>query len=391
MRKLLMIANFEVGGVLVSPFDFVLYFTIFTGLAWILSVLALYAGLGKVSQKKSNDKLLSVSVLIAARNEAENIGNLLEALAKQNYPGDKFEIIIIDDNSSDATVEIALEHSRKMHNLYVGPAGFRPLGLAPKKHALSVGIGKATGEIILATDADCVPQPEWISGMVKQFTPGVDAVAGYSPLQGAGFAGAVSRFDSFVNAVVSAGSIGLGFPVTAVGRNFAYRKKIWENIGGFDGASKGASGDDDLLLQKIDKRKGKTRFALDPQTFVKSKAKSSFNEWRRMKTRHISAGKRYRIGLIFFSAVLYLFQVGLIACFLFTLLGKIPLPALLAIVFAKVLADFAALYKGAGLLNERKWLAPFIIAELISPALFVFLVPSGLFGRVKWKDRVLRS
>jgi len=399
---------------------FILMLTIITGAVWIAAVEALRFGLKKLKPSIANQYGnysgdLKVSVLIAARNEAKNIGRTLEALSRQDYPTDQLEVIVIDDNSTDDTVQVvqsyidsrfrrndkavhndkAVRSDKSVHNdkavFKVISAGIPPDGIAPKKNALAKGIEAASGEIILTTDADCLSRPGWITGMVQQFEPGVDAVVGFSPLEGKGITGAIGRFDALVNAVVSAGSIGFGKPVTAVGRNFAYRKSAWESAGGFGSSAQGASGDDDLLLQRIAGRGGSVRFSIDPSTYVESSTKETLAGWWKMKRRHFSAGKRYDTTLVIFAIMLYLFQVGLLLNAVLIITGVINAAVFFYIWGMKVLFDGITLARGAKLLHARKWFLVFIIGEIISPVLFILLVPSSLFGKVQWKGRSLNN
>ena len=382
-------------------------------------MLALARGLKRL-QPGSGSARPTVSILIAARNEEASIGRCLAALAAQDYPRSLWDLTVIDDGSSDRTAEIARSFQNQLPGLKVLAAGPTPPGVAPKKHALSVGIAQATGEVILTTDADCVPPPGWASGMVRWFDDGVDAVVGHSPLSTPPFSSppqsgrersdfpppsipprraggrevarvlvqSLSQIDSFINGVVAAGCIGLGIPATAVGRNFAYRKQAWERAGGFSG---GASGDDDLLLQRIAAQGGGVRFAADPATFVPAAGPATLRDWWRMKRRHLSAGARYRPGLAALSVALYLFNAGLTALAVITILGMIPWQWLAAIWGVKAAVDGLALATGARLRLAAKpaWAIPWTMAELLSPLIFTVLIPASLVGKVKWKGREL--
>ena len=472
----------------------ILWVTGACGAVWVASVSSLAAGLQRL-RPVAPTAWPSVTILIAARNEETNIANCLTALAAQDYPSEQWEAIVIDDNSSDRTADVARSFADRLPGLKVLPAGTVPADMSPKKWALTVGIWQAAGEVILTTDADCAPPPGWVSGMAGMFEehtetrfaskpghptsklghpiskpghthqaehtetrfaskpghPGVEAVVGYSPLitppltppasgrgvkslrasclghtldaasggermvgqsqpessdqpetpaysppansrggkmPGLAIAWSLGHFDSLVNATVSAGCIGLGFPSTAVGRNFAFRRAAWEKVGGYPA---GASGDDDLLVQRIAAQGGKVVFASDPATFVPAQAPATFSQWWRMKRRHLSAGKRYQPGFVLLSAVLYLFNVGLVASVIAAILGVTSWLWLATVWGVKVLADGAALGMGAKLLREpaRAWLPAWLVGELASPFVFTILVPAAMMGRVRWKGRTL--
>jgi len=367
----------------------IFFLTLLTGLVWVAVVFGIAVGLGRL-RSRSGVARSSVSVLIAVRNEEDNIGLCLEALARQDYPADLREIVVIDDNSTDRTAEIVSGFTGAIPGLRLIQAGKPPEGIAPKKHAIVTGLEATTGEVILTTDGDCVPPAGWITGMSSLFEPDVDAVVGYSPLKGRGFVGALSSFDSLVNGVISAGTIGLGAPSSAVGRNFGYRRSAWRDVGGYGRGAAGASGDDDLLLQRISATGGKVRFAVDPDTFVPARAKESFAEWWRMKRRHFSAGKRYRPGLVLIGILLYLFNPVLLVITGMAAAGYLDRVVVAAIWGAKISIDGMTLSRGASLFSVKDWVMPWLFAELVSPLLLTVLLPASMVGRIRWKGRTLK-
>ena len=207
-------------------------------------------------------------------------------------------------------------------------------------------------------------------------------------MPGLAIAWSLGHFDSLVNATVSAGCIGLGFPSTAVGRNFAFRRAAWEKVGGYPA---GASGDDDLLVQRIAAQGGKVVFASDPATFVLAQAPATFSQWWRMKRRHLSAGKRYQPGWMLLASALYLFNLGLLLTAGMTICGALEWWKLLLLWGVKATADGLTLMMGAKLLREpaRAWLPAWLVGELASPFVFTILVPAAMMGRVRWKGRTL--
>jgi cellulose synthase/poly-beta-1,6-N-acetylglucosamine synthase-like glycosyltransferase len=342
-------------------------------------------------QPPSGKRQPMVSVLIAARNEEGVIGKCLTALSKQDYPPERWELIVVDDDSEDATRAEVRRFREKFHKMKMLSIEDTPRGVAPKKHALSMGIRAASGAIILTTDADCLPPSGWITSMANQFDSDTDAVAGFSPLKGNGLIGAIAALDALINAVVSAGSIGQRRPATVAGRNFAFRRSVFLEIGGYGENIEGASGDDDLLLQRIGNHGGKVRFNPDVAAHVLSSAPLSIDAWWRMKRRHISAGKRYEPVLVAFSSMLYLFQIGLILSVILTLAGMVTPQQLLLMWGVKILVDGVTVAKAASILKVRRWLFPLIVAELISPLVFSLLIPTAMIGKVRWKGRELDS
>lgn len=381
---------------------------IITGFFWCFMVGLMFIGLMRCVAvdkriKSRNtlqiDYLPSVSVLVAARNEEANIKNCLESLIGQDYPVDKLQIYIVDDRSEDSTAQIVQQYSEKYPIVHLLTASEPPPGIAPKKNAIMHGIESSSGDLILTTDADCTPSKKWVSTMISRFVGGVDAVVGFSPLTGTGLAAAISRFDSFVNAVVSASTIGLNKPTTAVGRNFAYRRSAWEQVSGFGSSVSGASGDDDLLLQRIaygnhmpDSKvcyTPKVIFSIDPDSNVIALGPDNLSAWLKMKRRHISAGSRYKAKMIFISIFLYLFNILLILWGLMEVSGFYTGNFAPYIWETKLIFDALTLSLGAIILKHRGWAVQWMIAELVSPVLFTLLIPASLFGKIGWKGRIL--
>ncbi|MFQ6092943.1 MAG: glycosyltransferase, partial [bacterium] len=264
------------------------------GLPYLWGIAALILGLGRVRGGKNDDTPL-VSVVVAARNEEEHIGDCLAALAAQNYPQQSYEIIVVDDRSNDRTPEVVSRWVEEADNVHLLRVGSEESPLVGKKRALDLGIRQSRGEIILTTDADCRPKPTWIRGMVSHFEPGVGLVAGYSYTEDRGEgASLLQKFRSLERigvAAVAAGSIGLGKGITCSGQNLAYRKEAYFDLGGFSKIGHLRSGDDDLLIQHLDRYTswGK-RYAISPETHVRTRAPVAVAQFIQQEKRRASKG-----------------------------------------------------------------------------------------------------
>jgi cellulose synthase/poly-beta-1,6-N-acetylglucosamine synthase-like glycosyltransferase len=389
------ILSFDFSVILGTVYDLTLtkiifYLLLCCGSVWAIAVILLAIGLGRL-RRVSSASLPRVTVLVAARNEEHNILNCLKALSAQDYPADLREIIIIDDNSTDQTSEIVENFIDTLSGFKLIRAEPTPIGIAPKKHALMIGINASDSDIIITTDADCQPPPGWLRNMAGCFTPDVDAVVGHSPLQDIGLTSALAHFDGFVNAVISSGTLGLGKASSSVGRNFAYRRTAFNEVGGFGSGLATASGDDDLLLQRIVKNGGKAVFNINPKSFVPAQGQQTLRGWWRMKRRHYSAGKHYNPALITIGIFLYAFNPLLIIATIMAAIGRFDPVTIAAIWGAKASIDGLALSRGARLLHEPDWLLSWLIAEFISPLILTVLLPLSMVGNVRWKDRSLRN
>ncbi|MEM7038037.1 MAG: glycosyltransferase, partial [Bacteroidota bacterium] len=191
-----------------------------------------------------------VSVIVPARNEAANIAACVKAVMAQDYPAARFELIVVNDHSEDATRDLAEEAAGIAGNFRVLDLE-KAQGVAYKKAAVAAGIAAAKGEIILTTDADCTMGPGWISAMVAQFRPEVGMVSGPVLLESETTFGHFQALEFMGLIAVGAGAIEAGTPNMCNGANLAYRKAVFEEVGGFAGIDHIASGDDELLMHKI--------------------------------------------------------------------------------------------------------------------------------------------
>jgi len=362
---------------------------------------SLLRGLKRLSLQTS-DKLPTVSVVIAARNEARNINRCINALEAQDYPHKKTEIIIVDDRSEDATADIIRSRITKNSHLKLIQIKKRQPGLAPKKLALATGIGTATGEIIFTTDADCRPVPTWISTIMKSFTPKVGLVAGFSPLESESDIKSLPQklvtLDSLSLACVAAGGIGLGRAATCSGRNLAYRKLVYEQVNGFSKISKHISGDDDLFLHLVSQETDwKIHYVLQPNALVYSDPAPDFATFFNQRTRHASKGKHYHFWLTSILILVYLFNLMLLIGGLSCLLGGIlpifiKVMAIIVISFAlKAASEYCLLVKGARLVHKQYLLKVFPIAALLHIPYVVIFGLLGTFKTFSWKGEQFQA
>jgi len=332
-----------------------------------------------------------VSVVTAARNEAGCIDALIQALLAQKYPGGRFELILVNDRSTDDTGSIMGRYGRASRRLRILHITETHAGMAPKKWALNKGIEAAKGDIILTTDADCVPPPGWIAGMISFFEQDVGLVAGFSPLVLNASGSLLHRFialESVALAAVAAGSAGAGMPLTCSGRNLAYRKEVFRQIGGFGRIGTLISGDDDLLLHLVRDQTGwRIRYALNPQTFVPSVPARSMGHFSHQRRRHASKGFHYTPLMIVGLLWVYLFNAALVTALFFPSV----LPVLVTVFGVKSVSEYLLLLKASRVFRQTGTLRIFPVAVCFH---FIYVTVFGLwgqFGRFRWKsERTLK-
>jgi cellulose synthase/poly-beta-1,6-N-acetylglucosamine synthase-like glycosyltransferase len=344
----------------------------------------------KRQNKVTNEtpKTPKVSIIIAARNEEENIQKCVESCVKQNYPQHQFEVIVVNDRSEDSTAAIVNNIAKEYKNLYLLnitnlPDDYKNSG---KKHALKKGIEKASGEILLLTDADCFPRKNWIKSMIQYFCNDVGVVIGHSPYNGRGLINRLIQLDNLSIIAVGAGGIGGGYPILSVGRNFAYRRKVYEQIGGFEKIKDFSSGDDDLLLMLVRKHTDwKINFAFHPDSFVNTQPPKTTTDAIKQRMRWASKGLHYTIPMTLSLMFIFLYNMVLLITIPLFLLNVITSILPLISLIIKTAGDFIIIFQAARLLDETKLVKYFPLAVLIHIPYLVFFGLYGTFGNVQWK------
>jgi poly-beta-1,6-N-acetyl-D-glucosamine synthase len=238
----------------------------------------------------TSDLCPTVSVVVCARNAADLLQQLIPTLLKQEYAA-KWELVVVDDASQDATAQLlkSLQHAR------LRVVTIQNKTQEGKKQALDTGITAAQHEVILVTDADCLPTSvHWISEMARPFAnPQTQIVLGFAPFhQKPGWLYAWQRFETCYNALLYMSWALRGMPYMGVGRNMAYRRLLYMGSDGYASHRDLPSGDDDLFINAIAK-KGEVAVVLHPDSFMYSEARPDWKSYYRQKTRHFTTGPRY--------------------------------------------------------------------------------------------------
>lgn len=265
--------------------------------AWLL----LGAGIRRISSRPPGlcppdtrpGMLPPVSVVVAARDEARRLPALLHALCRQTHPD--YEVVVVDDASEDESAAIVEGWAAREPRVRL--LRIREPVAPRKKHALTAGIEAARYELLALTDADCIPPPTWLAALAEHHGDGREErlLVGYSPFRrGPGLLNRLARYETFVTGVLTAGAAQLGLPYMAVGRNLSYPRSVFRRVGGFAHALQSLSGDDDLFVQEVARRRAAViRPVLDPRTFVDTDAPPTWRAWIHQKLRHGSAGRYY--------------------------------------------------------------------------------------------------
>lgn len=302
-------------GILFLVFCFITLIQVFYFLFFFLR-LAIY----KTKQKESS-QTHAVSVIICARDEAANLAKNLPGALVQQYRT-THEVIVVDDNSFDDTKYLLEEFQRKFRQLNIVELKQEAKLIPGKKFPLSVGIKTAKHEIVLLTDADCVPASEfWIEKMQATYNDDTEIVLGYGAYyKKPGLLNKLVRWETVHTAMQYFSYALAGVAYMGVGRNLSYKKTIFFRHKGFSSHNKIPSGDDDLFINMAATSRN-TKINIDKDAFTLSEPAKTWGQWVRQKTRHYSTGKYYRakhkflLGL--YSLTHFLFYPAFVAALIF--------------------------------------------------------------------------
>ncbi len=356
-----------------------------------LQIIKFYLGLFKLRPGKNSNPLF-VSIIIPARNEANNISQCLNSLLAQNYPQDNIEIIVVNDNSKDETSSIVKQYTTIHNQIKLLNLDDDPAVLSPKKRAISAGIKLSKNELIFTTDADCIAHPDWLKSMVAYFEPDVGMVTGMVAFDKQEEHTLFHKVQSleFLSLIIAGfGSIGSDMPIIGNGANLAYRRSAFDEVDGFKGIDTLKSGDDDLLIQKVARlTKWKIKCTAENRSFISTKPATSIREFINQRIRWASKGIHYHNPFfVVYLVSVYLFYLLLMISLPVSILSlkTFPLPFIAFIL--KMICDFLLLFKGLKLAARQDLLKYFFAAELFQVPYILLVGFAGLWGDFNWKDR----
>lgn len=296
----------------------IFYLSLFLQLIYLWII---FSRLAFYKQKKKSEQLPPLSVVICAKNEYFNLEKNLPYILKQDYP--KFEVVVVNDSSDDETDFLLMQFLNEYQNLKVVNFRENVNFFKGKKFPLSIGIRCAKFDNIVLTDADCRPISEnWLKSIQSNFTEQIDIVLGYGKIsEEKGLLNSLIRFDTLQTALTYFSFALIGKPYMGVGRNLAYKRDIFYKNKGFISHYKIKSGDDDLFINKVAKRKN-TSIAITPDSQTISEAKHSFSDWFNQKRRHLTTGKYYKFSTKFILGLFSLSQYLFFVTFVLLLIGQ---------------------------------------------------------------------
>ncbi len=330
-----------------------------------------------------------LSVVVAARNEAAVIEKLLKALSAQSYPVSLYEVVIVDDYSSDQTagrVEAFIRTSDIGNIQLIRAADHRQEH--GKKHALALGISHASGSWVVTTDADCSPGPDWLKAIAEHLEhQPADMFIG--PVRLAPFKGLFGWFQAleFLSLTgVTAGAAAAGMPLLCSGANLAFRKAVFDEIGGYSSHLKYASGDDVFLLQSFRKRAGiKIDYVKDRRAVVDTLPAPGLKAFFRQRARWVSKSGGYTDWPVITTGLIVAgLNAGLVLGAILCLFSQLFCAPVLMAFLVKVLVDFPLLFASAAFFRQKKLLYLYPFLSLLYPFYVVASLLGGLLRSSKW-------
>ena len=373
--------------------DAINYFSAFLTLIYVFVVATFIIGWIKIKSYHKTHKVPTtlVSIIVAARNEEDKIGKTIDDILAQSYQKELFELIVIDDHSTDQTATIVKSYPEvvliqlnedKALNSY-------------KKMAIQTAIGQAKGDLIVTTDADCRMGAEWLATIVNYYeTTGCKMIS--SPVayfEEKSFFEQAQALEFSYLIGLGASTIGNKNPSTCNGANLAYEKKAFFEVGGFKGIDDLASGDDELLLHKMSAIYGdKIGFLKNKAAIVYTHAKATMGEFIQQRKRWASKSTRYKDkSVIILGVSVWLFNLSIILnALLAVFFPTQTLPFLAFQLVSKLLVEFVFLNNMMSFFKRKAllWWLPLLNALHI--IYIVYIGIAGNSGKYNWKGRMVK-
>ena len=364
--------------------DLLLLALFLSGSLYCIAVLWLWWGLGRSGPELTQVQPM-VSVIVAARDEESVLSRCLQALESQDYSG-CYEVVVVDDRSQDDTWNIIAAKAKTWPGLKGLKAASQLRFTCPKKSALAQGIEASSGSILLFTDADCCPPIGWVASMAAHFASGVGLVAGYAhPDPVRGLMGRLLAVDNIAVGALAAGSFAMGKPLSCSGRNLAYRREVYDKVGGFAQIGH-LIGGDDVYFMRLVAAAGRWKMVFNRAVPMPSgPTPARIGDVVQQKLRHAAKGGHYEGGAFLLAVALYCFHFFLAWALLRMFLGSGVDGWVLGAWFLRWCIDTMLLWRMAAL--AERWLLRYLpLVEVVYiPYVLIFTVV-GRLGWFRWKS-----
>ncbi|MNU16970.1 Beta-monoglucosyldiacylglycerol synthase [compost metagenome] len=371
---------------------------------YVVLMLLYRFGFGKEQRKKDAKARAEVtlpffSIIIPARNEADNIAVCLQSILNNNYPGDQYEIILIDDFSTDQTADIATDILHPPHRVLrlKDHLSAEERINAYKKKALEIAIQQSTGDYIITTDADCTLPSQWLhlfaSAVAEQGVHFVAAPVSFTPYQhNKSWLYYFQSLDFMTMQGITVASNKLNLGNMCNGANMLFSRQAFEAVDGYRDIDHKASGDDMMLMQKIQRRfPDSIRYLFEQSAIVETPVQPDFSSFINQRIRWASKADSYpQFKMTLILLVVYLFNCSLLCTAVISLIWPSYFLVLLWVLFIKVLAELFFLFPVARFYRKKSELIFFIFLQPLHILYIVIAGFLGKFGTYSWKGRTVQ-
>lgn len=364
--------------------------------AYLLLIGSFINGFNKVPLFATNNQTPSIkfSIVIPFRNEAENLERLIQSLQELNYPRSLFEVILINDHSTDNSDELAL---RLLNCTQLDFHIFNNItkSNSPKKDAITLGISNSKFEWIVTTDADCVVSTNWLKSFDAFLTTSNTQMV-VAPVM---LRYSTAIFDQFQTLEIlslqgiAIGGFGLNKPFLSNGANLCYSKQLFQSLNGFDGNNSIASGDDIFLLEKALKAPSfKVSYLRSSDAIVETCAETSFSNVIQQRIRWAAKTSAYsNLFAKLVGFIVLMMNALIIAALLLTIVGLVAWWHFLIILISKQLVDYSLISRSAKFFDRSKVLNTYFFSSLIYPFVAIYVAVKSVFSNYQWKGRTFKK
>ena len=376
----------------------------FLSFCYILISAALSIGVSRLKKQmgkdaiamgnQGQDDLPFVSILVPARDEERYIADCLESLVHQQYPVDRYEIVVVNDRSADSTPQIIRSCMEEHSMIKCVTIDSNSSGLTGKQNALNEGLKLCSGDIILNTDADCIAGPLWVRRTVSCFTPQIGLTIGFSTTHsrdglGSLFSG-LQSLDMLFLTDAAAGAIGINIPISCSGRNLAYRKRLLDDIG-YLGMGYTIT-EDAALIQTVAKHTNwEIAVVYDKDAAVLTSAEESIRQFLSQRVRWVLGGRAIGSWSQMPLNTIFLFHLCLTISFPFMFFMRGVAPVILFSIFSKTALDLVRCWRVCKEFHRTDLLKLFVPYELFMVFYSILAGLGSIFVRgVCWKGEFYR-
>ncbi|WP_411893297.1 glycosyltransferase [Winogradskyella sp. A2] len=375
-------------------------FLIVCTIIYLVSIGLLVIGFDRIENFSLKDvpAKTKFTVVIPFRNEANNLTALLESIARLNYTKSHYEVILINDDSSDRSLEFINAFLKKQKSFPKNSIrvfdNVRHTN-SPKKDAITLAINQSQNDWIITTDADCILPFFWLDTFDETIQAS-DSVGVVGPVTLTSQNSFINRFQTLeILALQGAtiGSFGINKPIMCNGANFCYKKSAFHKCDGFKGNDSIASGDDLFLLEKFQNQyKSKIQYLKSEKAIVLTKGEKNFNAIVQQRLRWASKTSNYSNWFSkYIGLVVLLGNLSFILILALLLFGTINTRIAVSLMVIKVSIDFLLLFKSARFFKQENQLSSFVFSSFLYPFFNVYIAMLSFFIPYKWKGRTFKK